>query len=379
MGTTEMERLRDQVAIVGVGATSQGEIPDKNGNEIAGDAFKLALADAGLKKEEIDGFITCKSFGGLGVDTQIAPLLGLDLRYSASLDYGTASFSLHLAAMVIAAGFADVVACLYGTNQRTSRNRFAQAPEAPDYAAAHGFLNVAGPAALLLRRHMALYGTTEEQMAAIAVTFRQHARLNPLAVMQEPLTKEDYLASRYIVAPLHLYDMCLITDGGACLIVTSAEHARDLRKPPVYLLGMAEHTAMGNLTFDDEVMRAEAQTVAQRVYRAAGVGPEEIDLLFIQDPTSVWVLLMLEWYGFCGLGEGGAFIQDGRIGLGGALPVNTNGGQLSESYLWGWLHVTEAVRQLRGEAGPRQVKDARIAQFCSTMAMQKAAATILRR
>ena len=379
MGTTEMERLRDQVAIVGVGATSQGKIPDKNGNEIAGDAFKLALADAGLKKEEIDGFITCKSFGGLGVDTQIAPLLGLDLRYSASLDYGTASFSLHLAAMVIAAGFADVVACLYGTNQRTSRNRFAQAPEAPDYAAAHGFLNVAGPAALLLRRHMALYGTTEEQMAAIAVTFRQHARLNPLAVMQEPLTKEDYLASRYIVASLHLYDMCLITDGGACLIVTSAEHARDLRKPPVYLLGMAEHTAMGNLTFDDEVMRAEAQTVAQRVYRAAGVGPEEIDLLFIQDPTSVWVLLMLEWYGFCGLGEGGAFIQDGRIGLGGALPVNTNGGQLSESYLWGWLHVTEAVRQLRGEAGPRQVKDARIAQFCSTMAMQKAAATILRR
>ena len=140
MGTTEMERLRDQVAIVGVGATSQGKIPDKNGNEIAGDAFKLALADAGLKKEEIDGFITCKSFGGLGVDTQIAPLLGLDLRYSASLDYGTASFSLHLAAMVIAAGFADVVACLYGTNQRTSRNRFAQAPEAPDYAAAHGFL-----------------------------------------------------------------------------------------------------------------------------------------------------------------------------------------------------------------------------------------------
>lgn len=379
MGTTEMERLRDQVAIVGVGATPQGKIPDKNGNEIAVDAFKLALADAGLKKEEIDGFITCKSFGGLGVDTQIAPLLGLDLRYSATLDYGTTSFSLHLAAMVIAAGFADVVACLYGTNQRTSRNRFAQAPEAPDYAAAHGFLNVAGPAAMLLRRHMALYGTTEEQMAAIAVTFREHARLNPLAVMQEPLTRADYLASRYIVAPLHLYDMCLITDGGACIIVTSADRARDMRKPPVYLLGMAEHTAMGNLTFDDEVMRAEVQTVAQRVYRVAGVGPEEIDLLYIQDPTSVWVLLMLEWYGFCGIGEGGAFIQDGRIGLGGALPVNTNGGQLSESYLWGWLHVTEAVRQLRGEAGPRQVNDAQIAQFCSTMAFQKAAATILRR
>ena len=120
MGTTELERLRDQVAIVGVGATRQGKIPDKNGNEIAVDAFKLALADAGLKREAIDGFITCKSYGGLGVDTQIAPLLGLNPRYSATLDYGTASFSLHLAAMVIAAGFADVVACVYGTNQRTS-------------------------------------------------------------------------------------------------------------------------------------------------------------------------------------------------------------------------------------------------------------------
>jgi len=376
MGVEELKKLRDKVAIVGVGTTQQGVIPGKDGNEIAVDAFKLALEDAGLKKTDVDGLITCRSYGGLGVDTQIAPLLGMNPRYSATLDYGTCNFSLHLAAMVIAAGFADVVTCVYGTNQKSNRNYFG---DARADAGAYGFVNISGPASLALRRHMAMYGTTEEQMAAIAVTFRKHASMNPIAVMKTPITTEDYLSSRYICAPLHLFDMCLITDGGSCLIVTSAERARDMRKPPVYIMGMAENTGLRDFQNDDQLMRPFIQGVANRIYETAGVSQADIDVLYIQDPTSVWPLQMLEWYGFCGIGEGGSFIQDGRIGLGGELPLNTNGGQLSESYLWGWLHIPEAVRQLRGEAGPRQVEGAEIAQYCSTMAFQKAASTILRR
>lgn len=376
MGLAELKAMRDKVAIAGIGTTQQGVIPGKNGNEIAVDAFKLALEDCGLTKHDVDGLITCRSYGGLGVDTQIASLLGMNPRFSATLDYGTCNFSLHLAAMAIAAGFADTVACVYGTNQRSNRNYFA---DARTDGAAHGYFNIAGPASMALRRHMALYGTTEEQMSAIAVTFRGHASLNPIAVMKTPITKDDYLNSRYIVEPLHLFDMCLITDGGACLIVTSAERARDLRKPPVYVMGMAENTGLRDFQNDDQLMRPFIGKVSEQIYQTAGITRDDVDVLFIQDPTSVWVLQMLEWYGFCGIGEGGAFIQDGRIGLGGDLPLNTNGGQLSESYMWGWLHIPEAVRQLRGEAGPRQVEGARIAQYCSTMAFLKAASTILRR
>ena len=243
MGVTELSKLRDRVAIVGVGTTPQGTIPGKDGNEIAVDAFKLALDDAGLEKEDIDGLLTCRSFGGLGVDTQIAPMLGLNPLYSATLDYGTCNFSLHFAAMLVAGGFAHTVACVYGTNQRSNRNRFAGGAAA-DYTAAHGLFNIAGPASMALRRHMHEYGTTEEQMSAIAVTEREHATLNPIAVMRDrPMTRDDYLNSRYIVAPLHLYDMCLITDGGSCLIVTSAERARDMKQPAVYVMGMAENTS----------------------------------------------------------------------------------------------------------------------------------------
>src|SRR5438309_453694 len=295
MGVEQLQKLRDKVAIVGIGATRQGSIPEYDGNELGVQAFKLALEDCGLKREDIDGLITCKSFGGLGVDTQIAALIGLNPRYSATLDYGTCNFSLHLASMAIEAGFADTVACIYGTSQRSQGNRFDQAG---GDAAAYGAFNIAGQAALSLQRHMALYGTTEEQMAAIAVTERKHACLNPNAVMYgRPITKEDYLSSRYIVKPLHLFDMCLISDGGSCLILTSAERARDLPKRPVYLMGMAENTGLRGLQNPDQMMRPYIQDVAKQVYEAAGVNQSDIDVLFIQDPTSVWVLQMLEWYG----------------------------------------------------------------------------------
>ena len=380
MGAAELAALRDRFAIVGLGTTPQGSFPEKTGNELAVDAFRLAIADAGIAKDEVDGVITCPSFGHQGLDSQIVPLLGLNPGYSANLDYGTCNFSLHLAAMAINAGFANVVAIMYGTNQKSAGNRFNQA-SAEDTAVTspYGLFNIAGTASMALRRHMHEYGTTEEQMAAIAVTFRQHASLNPLAVFKKTITKDEYLESRYIVKPLHVYDMCVITDGGSCMIVTSADRARSMAKPPVYLMGMAEQYAPRELQNDRFLMRPFIERVAEKIYPAAGITNADIDALYIQDPTSVWPLQMLEWYGFCKVGEGGAFIQDGRIGLGGELPLNTNGGQLSESYMWGWLHIPEAVRQLRGEAGPRQVPNAEIAQYCSTGGWTRAASTILRR
>ena len=312
------------------------------------------------------------------MDTQIAPMLGLNPRYSATLDYGTCNFSLHFAAMLIVSGFASTVACVYGTNQRSNRNFFA-GTSAADYALAHGLFNIAGPG---LDGAAPPHARVRHHRGADVGDRRHRARArrpHPIAVMRDPLTKDDYLNSRYIVEPLHLFDMCLITDGGACVIVTSAERARDMKQPPVYLMGMAENTSLRNFQNDDQLMRPFIQTVAEEVYPAAGVSRDDVDVLFIQDPTSVWVLQMLEWYGFCEVGEGGSFIQDGRIGLGGELPLNTNGGQLSESYMWGWLHIPEAVRQLRGQAGPRQVEGAEIAQYCSTMAFSKSASTIMRR
>lgn len=372
--------IRGQVAIVGVGTTPQGELPGKGADEIAVDAFRLALAEAGLDKTAIDGLVTCRSYGGFGIDTGIARLAGLNPSYSATLDYGTCNFSLHLAASAIHAGLASTVAIMYGTNQRTGGNRFTQ-PIGSDLTggltAPYGFLNVAGPAALAFRRHQYLYGTTEAQLGMIAVTERAHAALNPAAIFRQPMTIEDYLAARYIVRPLRRPDICMISDGGACLILTARERVGDFPKRPVYLLGMAQQTGLREYQNDDQLLRPWIQRVTERIYPNAGVSRAEVDVLFIQDPTSVWVLQMLEWYGFCPLGEGGRFVADGQIRLGGDLPLNTNGGQLSEAYMWGWLHLAEAVRQLRGECGPRQVAGAQIAQYCSTMAFQKAASSIL--
>jgi acetyl-CoA acetyltransferase len=169
----------------------------------------------------------------------------------------------------------------------------------------------------------------------------------------------------------------MISDGGACLIVTASERASAFPKSPVRILGMAQTAALRGEQNDDQLLRPWIADVASRVYASAGVSRSEVDALYVQDPTSIWILQMLEWYGFCDLGEAGSYVQDGRIELGGELPVNTNGGQLSESYMWGWLHLVEAVRQLRGECGERQVEDANVLQYCSTMAFSKAASTIL--
>ena len=372
--------LRGTVAVVGVGTTEQGDLPGRSADQIAVEALGLALADAGLAKGDIAGLVTCKTFGGAaGVDTRVGGLAGLSPRFSSTLEYGTCNFSLHHAAAAVAAGLATTVALTYGTNQRTSRERFAGVADGAEreLLAPHGFLNIAGPAALAMRRRQHLHGLTEEQLGHVAVVQRRHAALNPLAVFRDPITIEDYLESRYIVRPLRRPDICMISDGGAALIVTTPERASALPNAPVFLLGAAQESNLRHDQTPDALLRPWARPAAERVFAAAGLTRDDVDVLFVQDATSLAVIEALDLYGFCAPEDIGAFLADERIALGSDLPVNTNGGQLSESYMWGWLHLCEAVRQLRGESGPRQVEGARVAQYHSSQGFRKVACSIL--
>lgn len=369
--------IRGRSAIVAVGNTEQGTIPGISADEIAVEALRITLEENGIAKSELDGLITCKSYGGFGIDTEIGRLAGLNPAYSATLDYGTCNFSLHLACAAIDAGLANTIAIVYGTNQRSSGNRFSHPLGRQDEASVYGFLNVAGPAGMAFRRHQHLYGTTEADLGRIAVSQRNYAQDNPLAIFREPLSLDDYLAQPYLVEPLRRADLCMISDGGACLIVTSADRAADLTDKPVHVMGIAQQTGLRDRQNADQWLRPWIEQVAERIYPAAGIDRDDIDALYIQDPTSVWVLQMLEAYGFVKAGGVGEAFANGEVGYGGKLPLNTNGGQLSEAYMWGFLHLCEAVRQLRGDAGPRQLDGLRTAQYCSTFGFMKAASTIL--
>ena len=372
--------LADTIAVVGAGATAQGELPGRSANAIAVEALRLALADAGLSKHDLDGLITCKVFGtGAGIDTQIGALAGLDPAYSATLEYGTCNFSLHLAAMAVRCGLATTVALVYGTNQRSARGRFAGVADSAEQELLepYGFLNIAGLAALAARRRMYRYGLTEEQLGHVAVAQRANARLNPLAVFRDPLTIDDYLAAPYLVEPLRRADLCMISDGGVCLIVTARERADDFAHRPVHLLAGAQQSGLRYLSEQDQLLRPWARPAADRLYASSGLTPRDVDLLMVQDATSLAVVEALELYGFCEVGEGGAFVGADRHTLGGALPVNTSGGQLSESYMWGWLHLYEIVQQLRGDAGERQVAGAATALYASTQGYRRVGASLL--
>ncbi|MFF3574545.1 thiolase C-terminal domain-containing protein [Nocardia jiangxiensis] len=361
--------------------TEQGEIPGETGNQIAVRAAALALADAGIDLSDIDGLVTCKpplSADNAGIDEDMGYLLGINPAFSTTLEYGACGFSLHLAAMAIQAGLANTVLLTYGTNQRSAKANFATPiGGAANWSELAGFIHVAGPAAMAFRRHMAKYGTTEDQLGWVSVAQREWAAKNPRAIFRKSMTIEDYLASPYVVAPLRRADLTMISDGGAAVVMTTAERARDLSTKPIYLASMAQQSAMRNDQNPDKLMRPWIADIASRVYADAGLAPHDIDLAYLQDATSVWVLQQLEWYGFCGVGEAGAFVAEGHTRPGGSLPVNTNGGQLSEAYMWNWLHLYECVQQLRGECGDRQVADAECALHAQTHDFFKGAATIL--
>jgi acetyl-CoA acetyltransferase len=367
--------VRGKVAIVGVGHTEQGTLPGCSPELLATRAIKAALADAGIDRTQVDGLVTGKSVQGLNLDVTVGPLLGINPRYAQTLDYGTCNFSLHLAAQAILSGMASTVVLCYGANARSVRFPFGD-PD-PDLAGAAGLMHIAGPAAMALQRHRHLYGTTDEQFGWIAVSEREWAQKNPIAIFRQPMSMEDYLATPYMVEPLRRPDVTMLSDGGVSLVVTSADRVDEFRTKPVYLLGVAEQSNVRGEHTPDYLTRPMLGQAAQQIWSSTGLRPSDIDALYIQNPTAVWVLQMLEAYGFCPVGEAGPWLAEGHHRPGGDLPLNTNGGQLSESYMWGWLHIVEAVRQLRGEAGERQLANPEIAMYCSTQSWFKGGASIL--
>ena len=358
-----MTDLSNKFAIVGVGATEQGKLPGSTSHTLAVEAFKRALEDSGLQKGDIDGLLsmpgTTSPEGSLNY-LRLGEALGMDPRYTGSMTMGggTAGALVQMACLAIATGLATNVACVFGDAAKTGGSRFNRASGWGDSWGIWGMYAAAANSAIAASRHMALYGTTSRQLGEVAVACRKHASMNPNAVMREPITIEDHQASRWVVEPFHLLDCCLISDGGVCVIVSSAERAKDMKQPPVTIAGMGQAYTTRNLEREDWWYVPHQKDALAGAFRMAGMGPKDIDVAQLYDNFTMSVLLWLEHAGFCKVGDAGPFVEGGRIQLGGELPVNTAGGNLSESYMEGWLHIVEGVRQMRGQGGERQVENA---------------------
>jgi acetyl-CoA acetyltransferase len=375
-----------KAAIVGVGASAQGKLPGETPLSLATAALRAALDDAGLVKDDLDGLLTMPgttSPEGPKHYLALGGHLGINPRLAGSLVLGgaTAGALIAQAALAIDAGLASVVACLFADTARTGGSRFDAPAGRGDSWGIWGMFGNAANSALTARRHMALYGTTSEQLGWVAVTCRRHASLNPNAVMREPITLADHQASRPIVDPLRLLDCCLISDGAVCVIVASTERARACRKLPVRIWGMGQAHTLQTFEHPEWWYLPHQRDCIEQAYAMAGIGPADVDVAQLYDNFTIAVLLWLEHGGFCERGESGPFVEGGdRIGLGGELPVNTAGGNLSESYMQGWLHVVEGVRQIRGECGERQVAGAEVCLVTGRgMTLNTASALVLGR
>ncbi len=367
-------------AIVGIGTSKFGRSLPESQLALAAVAFKAALADAGLARGDVDG-LSIHLGWPLGPDyDRVAEAFGLDIRYvNQSWLHGRfITNALQHAALAVSAGLADVVACVTAVSFTRERG-FLGGPgdvegnreeggthgEAPPY----GLTAPAGGAAIAMQRYMHVYGATSAQLAAVPIALRKHAGLNPAAIMRAPLTLEAHQASRMVVDPLRLYDCCLISDGAAVVFVARNERARDLKAKPVRIAGM-QGTRAGREEFifaprglginQQSGVRSAARPVDMEVFAQAGVTHADVAGFYTYDAFSPLVLFALERFGYAGPGEAATFVQDGRIELGGALPVNTSGGLLSEAHVAGWNSICEMVRQLRGTAGATQIPGARV-------------------
>ncbi|OGL02379.1 MAG: hypothetical protein A3E31_16790, partial [Candidatus Rokubacteria bacterium RIFCSPHIGHO2_12_FULL_73_22] len=328
--------------------------------------MRAAVSDAGLAPGDVDGLITEAGYSQ-GVVEGITPhflrlggMLGLDPRYTATEVLGGASSvaMVQRAALAVGAGLCSACVCVFGDAPSAARGTWSYG-RGDD--AAFGLFGAIGLHALAARRHMALYGTRAEQLGEIAVTQRRHAGLTPHAQQREPLTLDDYLVSSWVVEPLRVADCCLVSDGAGAVVVTSTERARDLPRCGIRIAGFGQAHRLTGLAGDEHLTALPARESGRIAFGMAGLGPGDVDVAELYDCFTSVVLMQLEDYGFCKKGEGGAFVEGGRLGLGGALPTNTAGGLLSEGFGGGMLHVVEAVRQLRGECGARQVVGAEIA------------------
>ena len=364
--------LRGKVAIVGAADTEVGVIKHMGATQLCIEAILRALVDAGIDKNAVDGLVTCNSMAEpyMYHAEAVAEYLQIFPRYCVSVGAGggTTFTALHQAASAIASGICQTVVVAMADSLRSGMTReralaMQSASGHPQFERPYG-LPVPGYYALIAQAHMHEYGTTPEQLAAVAVSTRKHAMRNPTAQMRSPITVEDVLNSRLIADPLHLLDCSLVSDGGAAVVVTSAERALDCKQRPVYLLGAGEGHGHEHISQARSLTTSAAADAGRRAYEMAGVGPRDIDFAQLYDCFTPVVLIELEDLGFCKKGEGGPFVAAGSIEPGGPLPVNTHGGLLSHCHPGNpgsMFALTEAVTQLRGQAGERQLAKADVA------------------
>jgi acetyl-CoA acetyltransferase len=362
-----MTGVSGKYAIVGVGESDVGRHLGRTGMALHLEAITRALADAGLDKTAIDGLLTrpSRSDPQFNYSAVLAGRLGIEPTYFTDVALGGASsVSMILDAVAaLEAGLCTTVVCVNGDAQtgRAPGRRAGLTNWIEDFERPFGMLGAPESYGLLARRHMHEYGTTSEQLGAIAVACRKHACLNPNAVFRKPMTLADHQASRYVAEPFRLLDCCPVTDAAGAVIITSAERARDLAQDPVYLLGLGQGFTHSDPPYAQSMTTVASRSASQRAYSMAKLGPKDIDVAELYDCFTYVVLVTLEDYGFCEKGEGGAFVEDGRIEVGGELPVNTGGGLLSQAHASGFLLVTEGAIQMRGSGGARQVPGARTA------------------
>lgn len=373
-------RIRRAAAVVGIGHTDwvrdwkrtrAGEKP-ANSLGYGMEAFNNALKDAGIRRDMIDGLIV----GPTTAYERMGELLGINPRWG---DQSDAVMSVLQAVMAIESGFADVVALVYGNDQRSVGTQYG-GPEAMGgsaflsyvYHAPWGLTSQGALYAMTLQAYKHAHGFTERELGEVAVAQRGWSSLNPNAIMRERITVDDYMASRYVCEPLHLFDYCLINDGGVALIIAAADIAERISDKPVYIEAAGRSDLNRGATsleprLTDFYLPAQ-QAVARQVFDMAGMGPKDMDVFQVYDSFSVHVPLALEGYGYCAVGEAGKFLRESGVGPGGKLPTNTGGGHLSETYMQGWAHQIECVRQARGECGDRQIENCRNVHYSSDVA-----------
>jgi acetyl-CoA acetyltransferase len=348
--------LRGRTAIVGVGQAGFGQAHGYTEQEVLAQAAMAAIADAGLSLKDIDGITTCSSLSTMW-GMSVVEYLGIRPTFLDSTMIGGSSYVAHLlpAMHALASGQCNAVLVCYGSTQRTAKFNRAETPYDPPMPVA--------AYALAASRHMHQYGTTRKQLSEVAVAARKWAQLNPEATMRDPLSLEDVAGARPVCTPFTVRDCCMVSDGAGAFVMTRSDRARDCARPPVYVLGNATAVWNRQVSSMHDLTVTAALESGRRCYEMAGVDAKDMDLAMLYDAFTINTILFLEDLGFCGKGEGGAFVDDGAIAPGGRLAVNTNGGGLSCVHpgMYGVFLVVEAVRQLRGECGVRQLKDPNLA------------------
>jgi acetyl-CoA acetyltransferase len=375
--------MRGRVAIVGAGESDEhGKLPQKSAFALHAEAARNALADAGLRKDDVDAVFSA----GLWMGSETAEYLGIRPRYIDGTQIGGCSFIAHVqhAMAAIDAGICDIALITHGESGASRvgmpGTRFGADSWRLQFEAPFGLAGPPTGYALAAARHMHEFGTTSAQLAEVAVATRKWATLNARALMRDPLTVEDVLASRVISWPFHLLDCCLVTDAGGAVVLTSAERARELAKKPVYVLGTGEASTHVMVSQMPDFARWDAARMAgERAFAMAGIRHADVDVAQLYDAFTLVPIMALEALGFCKPGEGGPFVAGQRTAPGGDFPMNTNGGGLSYTHsgMYGMFTLIEAVRQLRGECGARQVRDCTIALCHGLGGMFSAAATLI--